>query len=138
MKNLIVSASLLLMTALVLPGFNVARADSTDGGKLLGKAEVLELVTGNTVKWTKGAGYYKPDGTLIFKWKGSDGEGKWRVNDEGTECWIVDKWWGGTEKCFVVWYKKGDEFIVKNTRKNTVTHKPNTIFSKGNNLSNYN
>ena len=46
MKNIIVSAVLLLMGGFVLSVFNVAHAESLDGAKRLSKAETVALLTG--------------------------------------------------------------------------------------------
>ena len=137
MKNIIVSVVLLLMGGFVLSVFNGAHAESLDGAKRLSKAEVVALLSGNTVEWTTGAGFYKPDGNLYYKWKGSEGWGEWRVNDDGVECWTVPKWWGQAEKCFLVWHTKGDAYVIQNLRKLRIVKKPLSIVSKGNNLSKF-
>ena len=137
MKNIIVSVVLLLMGGFVLSVFNVAHADELDGAKRLSKAETVTLLSGNTVEMTKGAGFYKPDGTLDLKWNGRDVSGKWRVNDDGVECWTVGNWWGGKEKCFLVWHTKGDTYVIQNTLKLRIVKKPLSIISKGNNLSKF-
>ena len=137
MKNLTIFVLSLFLGTLAAADFNFAQAESLDGAKRLSKADVAALITGNTVEWTQGAGFYKPDGTFDIKWKGSDVSGKWRVNDDGVECWTVDKWWGGTEKCFLVWHTKGDAYLIQNTRKLRIVKKPLSIVSKGNNLSKF-
>ncbi len=50
------------------------------------EAEVKELVTGKTEIWTKGAGYYGPDGTLNVRWKGEDHIRAW-LGVEGFRPW---------------------------------------------------
>ena len=134
MKNIIFSVALLLMGGFLLSVFNVAHADELDGAKRLSKAETVALLAGNTVEMTKGVGFYKPDGTLVLKWKGKDVSGKWRVNDDGVECWTVSSWWGGKEKCFLIWHTKGDTFVIQNLKSLRIVKKPSSIISKGNNL----
>ena len=56
------------------------------------EAEVKELVTGKTEIWTKGAGYYGPDGTLNVRWKGEDLTGTWSTTKNGETCHNVAAW----------------------------------------------
>lgn len=66
--------------------------------KNLNKSEVLSHVSGNTETWTKGGGYYSPDGQLNVLWKGEESVGQWEVSDGGEVCYVVDTW-GPDEEC---------------------------------------
>ena len=62
----------------------------------LSQAEVMAHISGNTEVWTKGGGYYAPNGELNVLWKGQESAGTWSVSDDGEVCYVVEIW--GTDK----------------------------------------
>lgn len=104
-------------------------------------SELKQLMTGKTIKWTYGAGYYAPDGTLEFVWKGKKGSGWWRVAEDGFSCLKVPDWWGDKEKCDFRNYHDGDNITIVNVKTVNSTkdfQKPKSksmgCFTEGNNL----
>lgn len=72
--------------------------DSTSDAKsFLSKSEVVAHVSGNTEKWSKGAGYYGEDGKIQGIWDGSDINGTWAINEDGRLCLAVTQF--GGEDC---------------------------------------
>lgn len=71
---------------------------SANGAVSLGKAEVMSHIAGNTETWTKGGGYYSPDGQLNVLWNGKETVGTWEVSEDGEVCYVVDVW-GSDEEC---------------------------------------
>lgn len=63
----------------------------------LNSDEVNDFVTGNTEEWTKGAGYYSEDGSIVGIWEGKNINGSWVVKDNGEMCITVAAW--GPEDC---------------------------------------
>lgn len=53
---------------------------------------VLGHVSGKTETWSKGGGYYAPDGTLSAVWDGKSSGGSWRLTDDGMICTKLDIW----------------------------------------------
>lgn len=58
------------------------------GAKYLGKAEVIQLLTGHTELWdTGGRAFYGAAGSLSLRFKdGERADGKWQVSGDGTMC----------------------------------------------------
>ncbi len=69
------------------------------------EAEVKELVIGKTEIWSKGAGYYDPDGTLVVRWDGQDETGTWSTTEDGETCHNVAAW--GSIPC-TAYFHDGD------------------------------
>ncbi|HJM51068.1 MAG TPA: DUF995 domain-containing protein [Alphaproteobacteria bacterium] len=82
----------------------------------LTSSDVKKLLSGKTMKWTYGAGYYAPDGTLEFVWKGNSGSGWWRVVEGGVDCLKVPDWWGNEEKCDFRNYRVGENIVIVNVK----------------------
>ena len=66
-------------------------------GKYLNKEEALAHASNKTEEWTKGAGFYAADGTLMAVWDGKELSGTWRIKDNGEMCVTVEGW--GDEGC---------------------------------------
>lgn len=66
-------------------------------GKYLNKEEALAHASNKTEEWTKGAGFYAADGTLMAVWDGKKLSGTWRIKDNGEMCVTVEGW--GDEGC---------------------------------------
>ena len=64
----------------------------------LTRADVMAHIAGNTETWTKGGGYYAPDGQLHVLWEGERSAGTWEVSDDGNVCYVVDVW-GPDKEC---------------------------------------
>lgn len=78
--------------------------------------ESKQKKSGKTVVWTHGAGYFAPDGTLEYVFKGKKGSGWWRVIEDGFSCMKVPAWWGNEEKCHFRSYHDGDKVVIVNTK----------------------
>lgn len=79
-------------------------------------SELEQKLSGKTAVWTHGAGYFAPDGTLEYVFKGKKGSGWWRVADDGFSCMKVPAWWGNEEKCHFRNYHDGDKVVIVNTK----------------------
>ena len=79
-------------------------------------SEVKKLMTGKTLEWTHGAGYFAPDGTLEYVWKGKRGSGWWRVVEDGFHCLKVPAWWKKKEKCDFRSYHDGGKITIVNVK----------------------
>ncbi len=62
------------------------------GAKRLNAAQVESHIVGNTEKWTKGGGYYNPNGTLEVVWEGADESGPYTIADDGNVCYQIADW----------------------------------------------
>lgn len=76
----------------------------------LDQAAVAAYVTGNTEEFSKGAGFYADDGTLLLRWEGKDLAGTYDIKDDGRLCVIVAEW-GGKEDCQQYADVEGDIFL---------------------------
>lgn len=81
------------------------------GGRPLTSAETLAHVSGNTEVWTKGGGYYSPDGQIAVVWEGATGSGTWTVTEAAEVCLTVDVF-GGTRECHAYVERDGRIFLV--------------------------
>ncbi len=78
-------------------------------------SELRQQYSGKTARWTHGAGYFAPDGTLEFIWKGKKGSGWWRIAEDGYDCLEVPAWFGNNvEKCYYRSYHDGDKIVIVN------------------------
>lgn len=96
--------------------------------KFFTKEETLSHTTNKTEEWSKGAGFYSPDGKLLVVWKGKKLSGTWRVKDNGEMCVTVAEW--GEEDCHK--YKsKNDavQLVYKGKGKTRKTEKGNQLES---------
>lgn len=111
MKNIIIPS--LLMFAFLGGCASVSTDSSQDSTKAnsdyLNKDQVITHVSGNTEKWTKGAGYYVANGNLIGIWDGENVEGTWSVRDSGEICLTVLSW--GEEDCHRYKNENGDVML---------------------------
>ena len=108
-------AKLGLMVALVsVAACQTAREDFlAEGAVKQTKAEIMANTSGFTWQWLngKGAGYYAPDGSYIYKSSDGDGEGKWSITDDGTVCLQVKEWWGDNNHCnWEIYVKDGKRY----------------------------
>jgi hypothetical protein len=104
-------------------------------------SELKQQMSGKTIIWTHGAGYFAPDGTLEFVWKGKRGSGWWRVAEDGFHCLKVPDWWGNEERCDFRSYHDGGKITIvavktMNSTKDFEKPKSKTsgCFTEGNNL----
>ena len=59
----------------------------TDAGATrLDREQALAHIIGNTEVWTKGGGYYMPEGQMKSIWKGKETARTYSVSDEGEVC----------------------------------------------------
>ncbi len=76
---------------------SISSASYAGEGKYLNKEEALAHASNKTEEWTKGAGFYSPDGKLMAVWDGKKLSGTWRIKDNGEMCVTVEGW--GDEGC---------------------------------------
>ena len=62
------------------------------GASRLNGTQATAHISGNTEKWSKGAGYYNPNGTLELVWEGADLSGPYTVAEDGNVCYKVASW----------------------------------------------
>ena len=79
-------------------------------GKYLTKEQALAHASNKTEEWTKGAGFYSPDGKLMAVWDGKKLSGTWRIKDNGEMCVTVEGW--GDEGCHKYRVKEGAVELV--------------------------
>ena len=83
---------LMLASVLLVGCQSTQQRIEEDGAVRLSRAQVESLLSGKTERWSKGAGYFAPDGTLEARWQGEDVTGKWHATDDGEVCYEVDAW----------------------------------------------
>ena len=94
-----VGATLFGLAACAPPGQTSSGIRQEGAGVVnLARADVLAHISGNTETWTKGGGYYAPDGELHVLWEGEQSVGTWEVSDDGEVCYVVDVW-GPDKEC---------------------------------------
>lgn len=54
--------------------------------------QVKQRVSGKTVQWTRGGGYYMADGKLRARWRKAYSIGSWEVSSNGQLCYQLPKW----------------------------------------------
>lgn len=95
----VVGATFFGLAACATPQETGSGAGQEDAGLVnLSRADVMAHISGNTETWTKGGGYYAPDGQLHVLWEGKQSVGTWEVNDDGNVCYVVD-FWGPDKEC---------------------------------------
>ena len=62
------------------------------GATRLNGTQATAHIAGNTEKWSKGGGYYNPDGTLEVIWEDAELSGPYTVADDGNVCYKVETW----------------------------------------------
>ncbi len=62
------------------------------GATRLNANQVKTLIVGNTEKWTKGGGYYNPNGTIETLWEGSTQSGSYSIAADGNVCFEIADW----------------------------------------------
>ena len=85
------------------------RLVTEEGAVPFTKAEVEAFLSGRTEKWSEGAGYYAPDGTLKGRWRGEQFAGTWTATDSGAVCYHVAEW--GTTPC-TDYFRKGEQVVT--------------------------
>jgi hypothetical protein len=106
------------------------------GGVKLTQSEVIAMNNDVTVEWRSGTGksYYDPNGNMPYIYKGKLGEGKWKVTDNGTECWLVEEWWGKDFNCNWEYYRVGDDLFGYDIKDKETRKVYPATRTKGNNL----
>ena len=61
------------------------------GAIRLSAEQTIAHISGNTEKWTKGGGYYHPNGLLDIIWDGTKASGTYTVDSNGNVCTKLDK-----------------------------------------------
>lgn len=79
--------------ALTLPACATIEEKLTESGATRLNAEQVKThIVGNTEKWTKGGGFYNPNGTLETLWEGSKSSGPYTIAADGNVCYEVKTW----------------------------------------------
>jgi len=87
--NLIVASSIIL----VLTACATTEQKMIDAGATrLNATQVKTYIVGKTEKWSNGAGYYNPNGTLETVWEGSKQSGTYTIAADGNVCYEVKTW----------------------------------------------
>jgi len=130
-KLTVFTAIFAVLVISMMPGSAHARERMT-------AAEITTLISDHTAKWSKGAGYYDPNGTLKIIWEGRKLSGVWRVKDEdgggGLFCMTVQEWWKNNEKCRWRYFRDGNNIVVYDWSNKKESSRPLSDFSQGNNL----
>ncbi len=88
LKPMITSVVVLSLTACATAEEKLTEAGATR----LNAAQVETRIVGNTEKWSKGGGYYNPNGTLEVLWKGANENGPYTIAADGNVCYEVADW----------------------------------------------
>lgn len=84
---------IVLLTALTLTACATIEQKMVESGATrLDAQQVKSHVVGKTERWSKGGGYYRPDGTLETVWEGSMQKGPYTIADDGKVCYDVETW----------------------------------------------
>ena len=98
-----------LSLALISACQSTAERVQEEGAVALTRTEVVALVSDRTEPWSKGAGYYGPDGSLHVRWKGESLTGTWQATDTGEICHKVQEW--GSIPC-TSYFRRGSEIVT--------------------------
>ncbi len=71
---------------------NIEEKLSANGATRLDADQVKSHIVGNTERWTKGGGYYNPDGILETVWEGATSSGPYTIAADGNVCYEVKTW----------------------------------------------
>ncbi len=63
-----------------------------NGATRLNAEQVKSHIVGKTESWSKGGGYYSPDGILETVWEGATNSGPYTIADDGNVCYEVADW----------------------------------------------
>ena len=85
------------------------------GATRLDGAQATAHISGNTEKWSKGGGYYNPNGTLEVGWKGSQLSGPYTVADDGNVCYEVADW---GKECHFYMNENGAAIMIYKGKRN--------------------
>ena len=107
-----------------------------NGGAKMSQTQVNALVSDTTKTWDsgEGVGYHGPDGTFLYtSEKHGDGEGQWRVRDDGVLCLQIDQFWGEKDKCTWTFYRRSDGTIaVVRSDNGKVQEQTDDMYKSGN------
>jgi hypothetical protein len=62
------------------------------GATRLNGEQAAKHITGYTERWSKGGGYYNPDGKLEVVWNGANLSGPYTISSDGNVCYEVSDW----------------------------------------------
>ena len=122
-KLLITSILALTLTACA----TIEEKLTENGATRLDAQQVKSHIAGKTEKWSKGAGYYNPNGTLETLWEGVNSSGTYTIAADGNVCYEVETW----EKECHFYMNDNGEIIMIYKGKNVGTHE----LQMGNQLS---
>ena len=95
------------------------------GATRLTMEEVAEHISGNTEKWSRGGGYYHPNGNLDVIWEDAITSGKYTIDANGVVCTTTYR-----VSCHYYMKYKGDVILISDRKRS----ENNEILS-GNKLS---
>ena len=108
-----------------------------NGGAKMSQAEVTALMSDTTKNWDSGdgVGYHAPDGTFLYtSQKYGDGQGQWRVRNDGVLCMQINQFWGEKEHCAWTFYRRNNGTIAAVRSDNGKVHEQTDDMYKSGNL----
>lgn len=91
------------------PDYGESEAAAVSASALDSEA-VLAHVSGKTETWSKGGGYYAPDGSLSAVWDGEASGGSWRITEDGMIC-VKLEIWAPSEDCHA-YNQQGEQVML--------------------------
>ncbi len=88
LKPVFTSVALLTLSACA----TIEEKLTENGATRLNADQVKSHIVGKTEKWTKGGGYYGPDGILETVWEGATNSGPYTIANDGNVCYEVADW----------------------------------------------
>ena len=85
------------------------------GATRMNGTQATAHISGNTEKWSKGGGYYNPNGTLEVVWSGSQISGPYTVADDGNVCYEVADW---GKQCHFYMNENGAAIMIYKGKRN--------------------
>jgi len=92
MKKQLLATSLISTTLFLTACVTAEEKLIADGATWLDASQVKTHIVGKTEKWSKGGGYYAPNGTIETLWEGAEQSGTYTIAADGTVCYEVETW----------------------------------------------
>ena len=92
MKKQLLTTSLIAASIALTACATIEENLTEAGATRLNAAQAKTHIVGKTEKWTNGAGYYNPNGTIETVWEGSKQSGPYTIAADGNVCYEVETW----------------------------------------------
>lgn len=94
-------SSLLIAAAISVGCVEEGEVKQATEASSLTKAQLQEILIGNTFPFSKGGMYFLSDSEATVHWDGKNEDTEWYATDDSSFCYTVDLF-GGEEECLVL------------------------------------